>query len=138
MARNIGFVKPPQVWEGPEFFRFDRVVSHSQTVRYHCFVGDRKFDFYVPYLLLPQKSRKQPPEKLSVAIARWKEDDSSTMFPPDAVCGEPGAFRFFEYMKNSRLYRLDAEGRSYKLYVPDDVFGVKREPERLVVQAAVP
>jgi hypothetical protein len=141
MARNIGFVKSPGLWEGPIYLKFYRIALHGRTVRYRSSIEDRAFDFYVPYLLLPEGFRDQPPEELVVGIARCRDNVPTPLFHVDAhtakSVGEPRMYNFSDNRDNSRIYTLFGERREYRMYVTDGIFGRQRAPESLVVQTAL-
>ena len=116
----------------PSFSCFAKCLPTA--VRYHCMVEGRTFDFYVPHLMLPPGAS----DVLQIGIARCKDEEPLLFFPPEVVSGEPRVFCFNDQKVNSRTYVLYAERQEYSLYVPNDVFGGKRAPESLVVQAAIP
>ena len=138
MPRDIGFVKGPQVWEGPLCLKFCLQMAYSPTVRYNSSVEGREFAFYIPYTMLPALN-DEPPPMLHVAIMRCKDDsDSVSLFPPEIVSGKPAVFRLYDDKVRSKIYHFHANRQKYDLYVPNEVFGGKRAPEGLIIQTAMP
>ena len=139
MARNIGFVKAPQVWEGPVCLTFGLRQTFSPTARYDGSVEGRAFPFYVPYSMLPAMLRNEPPAVLHIAFVRGRETaHPAGLFPEEIVSGGPAIFAFYEDRERSKLYRLSVNRRYYSLYAPNEFFGSEEAPECLVVQVAVP
>lgn len=141
MAKQIGLTAPgePRQWEGPLILRFRRHeqrIVRGKTVRYGA-ADQPEFRVYLPSFMLGRVDREAP-EYLQMAIDRSAAAVRTPGFGGNIrpLTADLGAceFAFDRAMVNSKQYRMVHEGRVFRLYVPNQVFGDEPHPDRLFLR----
>lgn len=133
--RRIGFLDFPDAWDGPFAVEFRFVSEHTKTVRFRAEMQKHRFDLYLPRFMLP--SPGGVPQSL-VAVFDASRFDRPVGFGTGHIDPETTpercVYSFSEEMGHSFRFDTVVEGQRYALYVPKEVFGARRRPERIALE----
>jgi len=142
MAPEVGFTSFARDWEGPVVLEFRHFREHTKTARYKCQLETRTFDLYAPLFMIPNLPSDARPERLLVALGRSSGPLRSIGFTGEArlptVTSDTCEFDFMEQKVNSKRYRMESDGDSYSLYIPNEVFEGQPHPGRVYIRLGLP
>jgi serine/threonine protein kinase/lipoprotein NlpI len=125
------------VWEDVATIAGYFYSSHSDVTRYRFVHANRRFDLYLPNLLLDAFIGEDPPRNLEVMLRGEEAGHPS----PSRPGPEDPDWRYVSFQEHgsSVQYRVHAPNHTgtrdinYKIYVPKTVFGGKDYPENIWV-----
>jgi len=125
------------VWEGVATIEGCHYSAHSEVARYRFVYANRRFDLYLPNLLLDGLIGEDYPENLEVTL-RGEEADHPSISRP-GIADPVWRYVSFEEHGSSVQYRVHAPNHTgtrdinYKLYIPKTVFEGQDYPENIWV-----
>jgi hypothetical protein len=112
----------------------------TDTLRYDN-KNNKNFCIYVPCFMLIGKSKNMP-NQIIISIGQSHAPTETIGFKPQRIVPKvtPNLceFELEKNMKNSKLYIMTFRNRTYKLYVPNEIFGSFTPPKRLFISITIP